>query len=73
MAFILQYKVCCVCVRYISADFGKSISKVWKLIKYEEKWRENREKNVFVIRRNKAKKCNIDLQYNIWRLVSKNK
>lgn len=34
----------------------------FKLIKYEEKWRENRKKNVFVIRRNKQK--NATLIYN---------
>ena len=42
------------------------ISRFWKiyfkLIKYEEKWRENRKKNVFVIRRNKQK--NATLIYN---------
>ena len=42
------------------ADFGKFISKVYWLLRYEEKWEKIDGKIIFVIPKNK-RNCDIDL------------
>ena len=65
-------KICCVCNRHISADFGKFISKVCKLIRYEGKLWKLEEKLFFVIPRNKTKLRHWLTTQNYWDRFWKN-